>query len=88
MNHDDVIPADPPADSPADSPADIPAARSPFNVANDFSQSVLVKLKIGDQVSFYVSDLPFPPTENYADGCKTGDITHSCSTITGEYLYL
>ena len=48
----------------------------------------MLKLKIGDRVNFYVADLPYPPTENYADGCQTGEITHSCSSITGEYLYL
>ena len=59
-----------------------------FSLDNDFSQSVLLKLKIGDQVNFYVSNLPNEIYENYADGCKTGDITHSCSAITGEYVDL
>ena len=74
MNHDDFV--EPPAEGFS------------FNVANDYNESVLVKLKIGDLVSFFVSELPYPPTENYADGCKTGDITHSCSSITGEYIYV
>ena len=80
MNHDDTVPA-----FNSDAP---PGEGFAFNVANDFSESVLVKLKIGDLVNFYVAELPYQPTENYEDGCTTGDITHSCSSITGEYLYL
>ena len=74
MNHDDVV-------------AEGPEGYA-FTVANDYSENVMLKLKIGDRVNFYVADLPYPPTENYADGCQTGEITHSCSSITGEYLYL
>ena len=77
MNHDDYVA--PPAEG---------SEGYSFTVANDYSESVLLKLKIGDRVNFYVADLPYPPTENYADGCRTGEITHSCSSITGEYLYL
>ena len=86
MNHDDkrdFIPSPPPYNF-----VESPAEDFGFTVANDYNGSVLVKLKIGDVVSFFVAELPYQPTENYADGCKTGDITHSCSSITGEYLYL
>ena len=77
MNHDDQVP----------SSAEGSEGYS-FSVANDYSESVMLKLKIGDRVNFYVADLPYPPNENYINGCKTGEITHYCSTITGEYLYL
>ena len=82
MNHDDYV-------APPEYPYGEPSTDDfAFTVANDYNGSVLVKLKIGDVVSFFVAELPYQPTENYADGCKTGDITHSCSSITGEYLYL
>lgn len=77
MNHDDVVAV-----------SEEGSEGYAFTVANDYSESVMLKLKIGDRVNFYVADLPYPPTENYADGCQTGEITHSCSSITGEYLYL
>ena len=82
MNHDDYVAP------PEYAYGDLSTEDFAFTVANDYNGSVLVKLKIGDVVSFFVAELPYQPTENYADGCKTGDITHSCSSITGEYLYL
>lgn len=58
-----------------------------FQFGYDFMSSVTIPLKIGDVVSFKRTDYFIEYyIEDRIMACKTGDIAHSCSYISGEFV--